>query len=241
MFTNSMLEISWDQHSRRGWTTLTSFGLQAIALGLLLMLPLLKPEGLPFLHHVLTPVTLGQPYREAAVVLHTGGRGTRGNAPLNPRLMMPSRIPSIVSNTGDDPAPQPLGPAGLYLPGAKGVPTGVPFPGDRSRPVMPSPPPPVATRPPRISHMMEGNLIRRVQPQYPPLARSARIQGQVELSAVISKAGTIENLRLLAGHPMLVGAAIEAVRQWRYRPYILNGEPVEVETRITVNFSLSGS
>ena len=60
------------------------------------------------------------------------------------------------------------------------------------------------------------------------------------LQAVISKQGTIENLRVLAGHPMLVPAAIEAVRQWRYRPYILNNEPVEVETQITVNFSLTG-
>ena len=89
--------------------------------------------------------------------------------------------------------------------------------------------------------MMEGNLIRRVQPAYPPLARSARIQGQVVLAAVISKEGMIENLRVLEGHPMLVRAALDAVSQWRYRPYVLNNEPVEVETRITVNFSLSGS
>ena len=89
--------------------------------------------------------------------------------------------------------------------------------------------------------MMEGNLIRRVQPAYPPLARGARIQGQVVLAAVISKEGMIENLRVLEGHPMLVRAALDAVSQWRYRPYVLNNEPVEVETRITVNFSLSGS
>src|SRR5207253_9769070 len=90
-------------------------------------------------------------------------------------------------------------------------------------------------RAPRISHMMEGNLIRRVQPAYPPLARSARIQGQVVLAAVISKEGMIENLRVLEGHPMPVRAALDAVSQWRYRPYILNNEPVDVETRITVN------
>jgi len=89
--------------------------------------------------------------------------------------------------------------------------------------------------------MMEGNLIRRVQPAYPPLARSARIQGQVVLAAVISKEGMIENLRVLEGHPMLIRAALDAVSQWSYRPYVLNNEPVEVETRITVNFSLSGS
>jgi protein TonB len=78
-----------------------------------------------------------------------------------------------------------------------------------------------------------------VQPAYPPLARSARIQGTVVLQAVISKQGTIENLSVLSGHPMLVQAALDAVRHWRYRPYILNSEPVEVETQITVNFSLA--
>ena len=87
---------------------------------------------------------------------------------------------------------------------------------------------------------MEANLVHRVQPAYPPLARAARIQGPVVLQAVISKSGTIENLQVLNGHPMLVRSALDAVRQWRYRPYFLNGEPVEVETQITVNFILSG-
>ena len=88
--------------------------------------------------------------------------------------------------------------------------------------------------------MMEGNLVHKVQPAYPPLARAARIQGAVVLRAIISKGGTIENLQVLGGHPLLVQAAIDAVRQWRYRPYNLNGEPVEVETQVTVNFILSG-
>jgi protein TonB len=88
--------------------------------------------------------------------------------------------------------------------------------------------------------MMEGNLIFRVQPDYPSLARQVRVQGQVVLRAVISREGTIENLQVLSGHPMLVRAAVEAVRQWKYRPYLLNGEPVEVETEVKVNFILSG-
>jgi protein TonB len=89
--------------------------------------------------------------------------------------------------------------------------------------------------------MMEGNLIRRVEPAYPAIARQARIQGIVLLRATISKDGTIENLQLLSGQPMLAQAAIEAVRQWRYRPYYLNGDPVEVETQVTIKFMLSGS
>jgi protein TonB len=106
---------------------------------------------------------------------------------------------------------------------------------------LPAPPPTPSVPVFRPSRLLEGSLIRRVTPTYPPLARTARIQGPVVLFAVISKAGTIDNLRVISGHPMLVSAAIEAVSQWRYRPYILNNEPIEVETQITVNFLLSGN
>ena len=85
-----------------------------------------------------------------------------------------------------------------------------------------------------------GLLIKKVQPNYPPLARQARIQGSVVLQAEISKDGTIQNLQLISGHPMLAPAAIEAVKQWRYKPYLLNGEPVAVDTQVVVNFTLSG-
>jgi protein TonB len=83
-----------------------------------------------------------------------------------------------------------------------------------------------------------GLLVRRVQPTYPPLAREARIQGTVLLQAVIGKNGKIDDLQVVKGHPMLVAAALAAVKQWRYKPYLLNGAPVEVETQITVNFNL---
>jgi protein TonB len=86
---------------------------------------------------------------------------------------------------------------------------------------------------------MEANLIKRVQPLYPPLARSARVQGVVEFNATISKEGNIENLTLVRGHPLLVNAAKEAVLQWKYRPTTLNGTAVEVITDIIVNFTLS--
>jgi protein TonB len=108
-----------------------------------------------------------------------------------------------------------------------------------TQPVLPTRAPP-PTHVIRTSSMLEGNLIRRVEPVYPKLAITARIQGSVMLAAVISKAGTIENLQALSGPPMLVPAAIDAVSKWRYRPYILNSEPIEVETRVTVNFVLDG-
>jgi protein TonB len=105
----------------------------------------------------------------------------------------------------------------------------------------PPPPPPAKPKgPQRIGgQVMEANLIKRVQPTYPPLARSARVQGVVEFTAVISKDGNIENLQLVRGHPLLVNAAKEAVLQWKYRPTSLNGTPVEVITDIIVNFTLS--
>ena len=105
----------------------------------------------------------------------------------------------------------------------------------------PPAPKPASTQPLRVSHWAEGNLIYRVQPMYLPLAREARIEGTVEMRAIISKTGSIENLTVLHGHAMLVSAAVEAVKRWRYRPYLLNNEPIEVETDITVNFTLSGN
>jgi protein TonB len=86
----------------------------------------------------------------------------------------------------------------------------------------------------------EAMVLSRVQPDYPPLARQARIQGSVVLRATIGKDGSIESLTLVSGHPMLVPAATAAVKQWKYKPYLLHGEPVEVDTDILVNFALSG-
>jgi len=99
---------------------------------------------------------------------------------------------------------------------------------------------PIASvRPPRISAMMEGNLIHRVEPVYPSIARQVGVQGTVVIRAFISRSGMIERTEVVSGNPMLTHAAYDAVRQWKYRPYYLNGEPVEVETQITVNFILN--
>jgi Ca-activated chloride channel homolog len=92
----------------------------------------------------------------------------------------------------------------------------------------------------RISQEVSaGQLEKQVNPTYPPLAKQARIQGEVVLRAVVDKTGTISSLRVVSGHPMLAPAAIEAVKQWKYKPYLLNGTPVEVETLISVNFNLT--
>lgn len=86
---------------------------------------------------------------------------------------------------------------------------------------------------------MQNQLIRTVSPLYPPLARQARIQGTVVLKIVIDKSGGVQNVQKVSGHPMLAPAAAEAVTQWRYKPYLLNGDPIEVETNVAVKFALS--
>ncbi|MGA2212795.1 MAG: energy transducer TonB, partial [Bryobacteraceae bacterium] len=106
------------------------------------------------------------------------------------------------------------------------------------------PPPPVktVTTPQRIrvgGNVQQANLVRKVTPLYPPLAKQARIQGVVRFTAIIGKDGSIQNLQLVSGHPLLVQAAKDAVSQWQYKPTLLNGEPVEVVTTIEVNFTLS--
>ena len=85
----------------------------------------------------------------------------------------------------------------------------------------------------------QGLLIKQVRPVYPDQARYARIQGSVKLNAIISKTGDIVDLEVLDGPIELVVSAVNAVRQWKYQPYVLNGEPVEVVTQITVNYTLS--
>jgi protein TonB len=87
-------------------------------------------------------------------------------------------------------------------------------------------------------NVQQANLIKQPKPVYPPLAKQARIQGTVRFNAIIGKDGTIQNLQLVSGHPLLVPSAQEAVRLWVYRPTLLNGEPVEVATTIDVNFTL---
>lgn len=85
----------------------------------------------------------------------------------------------------------------------------------------------------------QGLLVHKVEPQYPPIAKEAHVQGAVILHAVIGKNGKIQNLQTVSGNPLLTSAAINAVKQWQYKPYILNGQPVEVDTTITVNFHLT--
>jgi protein TonB len=237
-----MGEHSWANRSHRGWTTLLSFALQVVAIGALLLLPLLSLQGLPPLQLMAALVAPAPPPGPAPAV-STRSQTVPVSNMIGHSLMMPTHIPPEIANLNETEAPPALeflgGPVvpGAGPPGARNFVLYGLGPGTNPLPLL-SPPP--AVRQVRVSHIMEGNLIHRVQPEYPLLARQARIQGTVVLRAIISREGRIEKLQVVSGHPLLAPAAIEAVRQWRYRPYLLNDQPVEVETQVTVNFTLSG-
>jgi protein TonB len=243
MFADLPSDSPWNNHSHRGWTTLASFALQALLISALLMLPLLYTVGLPQLL-LMSPLIVPSPPPGPVPVSHVRPATASASNMQGHVLMTPGRIPRAIERVDDaGMPPPPLDFGETVVPGGTGTHTGpgsiFGSTGTGIGPVLPRlAPPPV--NPPRVSRMMEGNLIHRVQPAYPPLARQARIQGQVVLRAVINREGAIENLQVLSGHPMLAPAAVEAVRQWRYRPYYLNNSPVEVETQVTVNFVLSG-
>jgi protein TonB len=209
--------------------------------GVLLSLPLIYNEAIPAIKFAcILTAPLAPPGPAPAP---TQPRGPRTQTNMNgTQVVMPPAFPDHVAILHDAPVSEPVSlddtrdvPGGT---GARGDPNGV-LGSVGIAAVMPPPAPRPVARPPRISRMMEGNLIHRVQPVYPTPAKLARIQGSVVLRAVISKDGAIENMAVISGHPMLVKAAMEAVSQWRYRPYMLNGDPFEVETQVTVNFILN--
>jgi protein TonB len=246
MFADSLLETSWAHRGRRSWTTLTSFGLQAVVIGLLLMIPLLTTVGLPANPLITTPVSWGAPPPPAPTQHVRATTLVRSNFADNV-LMQPPSIPRQVRILDEtEPPPQvnynnDPGVIGSSGPGGSREGVWKSMSDSLSRVQPPPPPPATVKREFRTSSMLEGSLIRRVQPIYPPLARSARIQGSVVLTALISQAGTMRNVTAISGPPLLVPAAVQAVSQWRYRPYVLNGEAIEVETQITVNFILGAN
>ena len=244
MFADSLIDSTWAQTARRGWTTVASFALQAMALGMVLLLPLIYTEGLPQLKLLASPVMAVPAPPPPAPPPSTNSRSSTPQSNLSGiHILQPTSIPQAIADIRESAPPPPLDFSGAGVLNSTGDPrlAGVfGSTGTAANAVAPPVPTPVA-KPPIVSVMMEGHLVHKVEPGYPPLARSARIQGSVELRAIISKEGTIENLRVISGHPMLVQAAVAAVQQWRYRPYILNSQPVEVETEVTVRFVLSGN
>lgn len=225
--------------SQKKLTTLISFSFEALAVAALILLPLFHAETLPSARNIATVFT--PIIQEAAPVRSQPAVSRSAPLPLgvldNNRLRPPSSISTSISNIGDASPQAPGVPWGDIH--TSGNPLGeIAGTGVGVRPVEQAPP----DHPVKVSKgVMEGILIEKVVPTYPRMAVIAHAEGTVVLQAIISREGTIEKLQVISGSPYLSRAAVEAVRQWRYRPYRLNDIPVEVETQIMVNFTLSGN
>ena len=217
---------------------LFSIVVQILVVAALILIPLLgKTENIA--SHVLTPTV---PYSRGV----SPQRSTQQHHTQITRAFCtfcePTRIPPTISMR--EPQSQTIGDGddGLNIPG---IPIGdrisgaVPNLNTNSVPPPPPPPPPAIVR----QHISEGvqaaMLIRRIEPVYPPLAIQTRREGRVELRAIIATDGSIQSLEVLSGDPFFLQSALAAVRQWRYRATILNGQPIEIDTHITVIYTLS--
>lgn len=245
MFEDSLLESGGRLKTKRGRTTTFAIILEIALIGVMVLLPLIFTEALPkqqLMTFLVAPPPPPPPPPPAAAPVKVV-RQVQTDI-VNGALRTPTKIPQKIQMVKEDEAPPQMAATGGVV---GGVPGGIP--GGQMGGVIggiisstPVAVPKVAT-PQRVrvsAGVTSGLLVRKVNPNYPPLARQARIQGTVVLHAVISKDGSIENLTLVSGHPMLAPSAIEAVKQWKYKPYLLNGEPVEVDTEVQVNFTLAG-
>jgi len=154
---------------------------------------------------------------------------------MNNQLTAPTKIPHNIEMVSEKEAP----PSSFGVAGSMGGDSGVMgsiFGNGEAPKVKAAPPKKVNIS----AGVAVGMLLQKTQPIYPPIAKAARVSGTVVLQAMISKQGTIEDLKVVSGPAMLQGAALDAVRTWRYRPYLLNNDPVEVETTINVIFTLGG-
>ena len=235
MFEDSTFESAGRIRTRsRGWM-IAAFALNASVLLAFVLIPLICPEALPrqaitFLMEAPAPPPPPQPPPQPTVqAAHPPTQMPNGQF-IVPRLIPTSIFIAAV------PEPAPITVPGGGDPGTPGG-TG-PFVPSQVAPRVVHPEAPARLR---VSSAAEAVLvIQKTMPVYPPIAVAAHVEGTVMLAATISKAGTIENLHVTSGPALLQQAALDAVKTWRYRPYLLNNEPVEVETTVNVIFTLGG-
>ncbi|MFI5174028.1 MAG: energy transducer TonB [Terriglobia bacterium] len=252
MFDTMDMQRSQDKNSRKPLTVFFSVGLHVIALVFLVLIPLIYTEALPLSqirnYFITAPPSPPPPPAVRAVKIIGVERHVSEVSSI--QIQMPAEIPPNIARIVDE-GPTASSPVGLPDGVIGGTQTGPPYgtprwlPGPRQAAALP---PPVQrtepSKPVRIqisTGPQQAKLIFAPTPIYPPFATVNHIQGTVVLEAIISKDGTIQDLQVESGHPLLIPAAIAAVKEWRYRPTLLNGQPVEVITTITVNFKLSGS
>jgi protein TonB len=244
MFEELVVSSPNPKKTNKPWTVVVSMMFQIAFLAILILIPLIYTEALPktMMATMLTappPPPPPPPPPAVAAVVHVRPQVHLMDAG---KLVQPRVIPHEVKIIKEDAEPDmsvgmtggvPGGVAGGSMGGVLGGVIG-------GMGTAPPPPRPKQTGPLRVGgNVQAARIINRIQPVYPPLARQTRISGVVRLHAVISKDGTIKELEVQAGHPLLQQAALDAVRQWRYQPTLLNGEPVEVDTTIDVIFSLN--
>lgn len=250
MFEQSLLSKQNGARTRGRWAMVLSFVLQCLVIGVLILVPLIYTNVLPAAamrqYFAAPPPPPGPPPPSVVKVVHTEIKKTFN--PPDDKLYQPPSIPKDLPPPDEPPTLPPVAECRGCVPGGdpQGVPFGVPYGLPPVTPPVSLPPPkveaPKPATPPRIrvgGNVQKANLVSAPKPVYPALARQARIQGTVKLNAVINKDGAIEQLTVVSGHPLLIPAALEAVSKWRYKPTLLNGEPVEVLTQIDVNFTLS--
>jgi protein TonB len=249
MFSDSILEFG-GARKRKTFATTASFIFNCVAIGVMLIMPLVFTEDLPkaqLLTFLVAPPPPPPPPPPAAAQVERVVRQIQTDMLNTGQLRTPTKIPQKIQMIKEEEAPPPMAVTSGVV---GGVPGGIP--GGQLGGVigsvisasnaLSSVPKFVPVTPQRVrisQGVTRGLLIHKEEPAYPTLARAARIQGDVILNAIIDTNGTIQNLQLVSGHPMLVPSALAAVRQWRYKPYLLNGQPVEVETTITVIFTLA--
>jgi protein TonB len=242
MFEDSLIESGGKLRTKRGRMTFFSFILEAIIVIILILIPLMFTEALPkgqLMTFLVAPPPPPPPPPPPAAVKVVKQVETDI---VNNQLRTPTKIPQKVEMIKEEEAPPPnMGVVGGVPGGVPGGQMGGVIGGIISSTPVAVPKVAAPTRVRVSSGVTQGLKIHDVQPQYPQMAKIARVQGPVVLAAVIGKDGTIQNLHVIStASPLLVQAALDAVKQWRYKPYILNGEAVEVDTTITVNFTLSG-
>jgi protein TonB len=218
-----------------------SIALQLGFLSVVMVLPLLHPEGMPFrldAPRVLVPSMPKPPVRVEQVQRVNEGSASSLPAEMATRpLILTPMLPSRGTEVSESPAMVPFG-SGMRM--TDGLPGGIGV-GDEHGPVVSMRPATESAGPLHVSTgVSEGMLLAPIRPVYPVIAKVAGVQGTVVVEAVISRQGAIESLHVVSGPAMLQNAALDAIREARYRPYRLNGEPIAVETTITVIFRLGG-
>ena len=245
MFDDLVVSSAHPRHTHKRWTVAASAILQAVIVGVFILIPLLVTEALPkemlatYITAPAPPPPPPPPPPKVQVVKQQAPPLIQAG-----KLVAPTVIPKKVNIIKEEQAPPDVGAVGVV----GGVPGGMP--GGSAGGVLGGiiggtgggpPPPPKQVQRIRVGgNVQQANLIHQVMPLYPEIAKTAHIQGTVILHAIIAKDGTVQELQYISGPPLLMRSAMDAVRQWRYRPTLLNGEAVQVDTTISVVFTLGG-